>query len=180
MSTPVDAVLHRSNRAPFGQRAAASVIDSLLFLVALIALGAILVVLVEALPREEPQSCLHAPSGQRGLCEPLTGGAVAVILTTAVLFLLACLYVWSGELVGRRGVTPGRRLMGIRVVDVSTAQPIGVGRGIGRFLVTIPLGFCFLGTLIDILWMLRDPESQTLHDKAVGSVVVRRGPTGGG
>jgi uncharacterized RDD family membrane protein YckC len=49
-----------------------------------------------------------------------------VIALTVVSFAVAYLFLWSGELIGRRGVTPGRRLLRIRVVDIATAQPIGV------------------------------------------------------
>ena len=68
----------------------------------------------------------------------------------------------SGQTVGKRG-------MGIRVYDLQGRGPIGLGRGIGRYfariLSAIPL---FLG----YFWMLWDGESQTWHDKLVGTVVV--------
>jgi uncharacterized RDD family membrane protein YckC len=168
-----DPILHRSNRATFGPRAGASIIDSIVFFVSLVVPGAVLYFLDGALPREGVQSCLDASTGQRVLCQPLTGGSVAVIASTVVSFAIAYLFLWSGELIGRRGVTPGRRLLRIRVVDIATAEPIGVWRGIGRYLIQIPLGLCFIGSLVDIFWMMRDADSQTIHDKVVGSVVVR-------
>ncbi|MBV8066059.1 MAG: RDD family protein [Actinobacteria bacterium] len=68
----------------------------------------------------------------------------------------------SGQTVGKRG-------MGIRVYDIRGRGPIGFGRGVGRYfariLSAIPL---FLG----YFWMLWDAESQTWHDKLVGTVVV--------
>ena len=32
----------------------------------------------------------------------------------------------------------------------------------------------FVGSLLDLLWPLWDPRNQTLHDKAAGTVVLRR------
>lgn len=168
-----DPILDRRNRATFGPRVGAAIADSIVFVVSLVVPATVLYFLDRDLPREDIQSCLDVATGQRVLCEPLTGGSVAVIVVTVVAFAVAYLLVWSGELIGRRGVTPGRRLLRIRVVDIVTAEPIGFWRGIGRYLIQVPLGFCFLGSLVDILWMMRDADSQTIHDKVVRSVVVR-------
>jgi uncharacterized RDD family membrane protein YckC len=71
---------------------------------------------------------------------------------------------------GPTGATIGKRVMGIRVVDATTGGPIGSGRGIGRYfarwLSAIP---CLLG----YFWMLWDDQKQTWHDKIVGCYVIR-------
>jgi uncharacterized RDD family membrane protein YckC len=72
---------------------------------------------------------------------------------------------------GTTGQTPGNAALGIRVVDLrdGTGAPIGYARALARWVVSIPSFFVvFLG----YLWMLWDPEKQTWHDKAAGSVVV--------
>jgi uncharacterized RDD family membrane protein YckC len=70
---------------------------------------------------------------------------------------------------GRTGYTPGKRVMGIRVVDFETGAAIGYGRGfiryVGRYVSAIVF---FLG----YFWMLWDREKQCWHDKFAGSVVV--------
>lgn len=70
---------------------------------------------------------------------------------------------------GRMGQTWGKRVIGIRVADISTGRSIGVPRAlirhVGRFLSTLPL-------LLGYLWMLWDPEKQTWHDKLARAVVI--------
>lgn len=69
-----------------------------------------------------------------------------------------------------RGATIGKRTVGLRVIDMNTGQPIGTGRGVGRFFGQIVSSLlCYLG----FFWMLWDDRKQTWHDKMVRSVVVR-------
>jgi uncharacterized RDD family membrane protein YckC len=72
---------------------------------------------------------------------------------------------------GRTGQTPGNAALGLKVVDLRSgrAVPIGYPRAFGRWVVSIA---SFLVIFVGYLWMLWDPEKQTWHDKAVGSVVV--------
>ena len=67
------------------------------------------------------------------------------------------------------GQTFGKRVLGIRVVDLSGGGPIGYGRAtvryFGRILSAIPL-------LLGFLWMLWDDQKQTWHDKFANSIVV--------
>lgn len=73
---------------------------------------------------------------------------------------------------GRTGQTPGDAALGLKVIDFrnGTVQPIGYPRAALRWLVSIGSTVVIL---IGYLWMLWDPEKQTWHDKAAGSVVVR-------
>jgi uncharacterized RDD family membrane protein YckC len=73
---------------------------------------------------------------------------------------------------GRTGQTPGDAVFAIKVVDFrdGTGEPIGYGRAALRWLVSIVSA---LALLLGYLWMLWDPEKQTWHDKAAGSVVVK-------
>jgi uncharacterized RDD family membrane protein YckC len=72
---------------------------------------------------------------------------------------------------GRTGQTPGDAALGIRVVDVrdNLGQPIGYPRAFLRWLVSI---VSFIVFFLGYLWMLWDPQKQTWHDKAAGSVPV--------
>jgi uncharacterized RDD family membrane protein YckC len=73
---------------------------------------------------------------------------------------------------GDSGQTVGKRALGIRVVDESGGS-IGYGRAFGRYAITFLFGLVALPLLLDYLWPLWDRKHQALHDKVVGSVVVR-------
>jgi uncharacterized RDD family membrane protein YckC len=70
---------------------------------------------------------------------------------------------------GTRGQTLGKRVFGIRVIDLARGGPIGTGRGFIRNIVRL-LSWMAFG--LGYLWMLWDREKQTWHDKAAGTVVV--------
>ena len=74
---------------------------------------------------------------------------------------------------GKTGQTPGDAALSIRVVDKDGGGSIGYSRAFVRWLVSLVSGFVLL---LGYLWMLRDAENQTWHDKAANAVVV---PTGG-
>jgi uncharacterized RDD family membrane protein YckC len=59
----------------------------------------------------------------------------------------------------------------VLIVDQNTFQPIGPWRAIVRIIVA---NFSLLFFGLGFLWMLWDENSQTWHDKAAGSVVVKR------
>jgi uncharacterized RDD family membrane protein YckC len=67
------------------------------------------------------------------------------------------------------GQTLGKKVLGIRVVDLTGAGPIGYGRAtvryFGRFISGIPIGLGYF-------WMLWDDQRQTWHDKFANSMVV--------
>jgi uncharacterized RDD family membrane protein YckC len=68
-----------------------------------------------------------------------------------------------------RGQTVGQMALGIRVIDFNTGGPIGYGRALIRWLVSI------VSTIVIFLgyfWMLWDKEKQCWHDKAANDVVV--------
>ena len=68
-----------------------------------------------------------------------------------------------------QGATPGKRAMGIRIVDERSGDPIGYGRSFVRF-----FGRFVSGLFLDLgyLWMLWDDEKQCWHDKMSNDVVV--------
>ena len=79
--------------------------------------------------------------------------------------------VYYGYFEGATGQTPGKRVMGIRVIDASTSdgRPIGYGRAVIRYLMSLVSGFALL---LGYLWMLWDGEKQTWHDKVANAYVV--------
>lgn len=100
------------------------------------------------------------------------GGMIAgglAVLGVGVL-LVAIIYFRA---LGRTGQTWGRKIANIRVIGRDSLQPIGVGRAVGRYAIQIVFGFVPFLPLLDVLWMLWDDQKQTLHDKVVGSIVVK-------
>jgi len=68
------------------------------------------------------------------------------------------------------GWSPGKMVLGLRVVQPDGTRP-GFGRGLSRMLVSL-----LSVSLIAYLWSLFDRRSQTWHDKASGTYVVRWQP----
>jgi uncharacterized RDD family membrane protein YckC len=103
-------------------------------------------------------------------------GVINLILTIAlkggagnILGLVVTMAYFTFFEGGRRGQTPGKSALGIRVVSFDGSGSIGYGRAfirwIGRYVSAIPI---FLG----YFWMLWDKEKQCWHDKFASDVVV--------
>lgn len=74
---------------------------------------------------------------------------------------------------GERGATPGKRLMGLKVVKDADGQTLGGGMGIVRNIAhVVDAIICFIGFLFP-LW---DAKRQTIADKLLGTVVLRDQP----
>ena len=70
-----------------------------------------------------------------------------------------------------RSATPGKMVIGARIVDARTGAPPStaqcIGRYFGYFLSTFPLG-------LGLIWVGIDSRKQGWHDKLAGTVVVRK------
>ncbi len=70
-----------------------------------------------------------------------------------------------------RQATPGKMAISARIVDAETGEAPStgqlVGRYLGYFLASIPLG-------LGILWVAFDKRKQGWHDKLAGTVVIRQ------
>lgn len=80
-------------------------------------------------------------------------------------------------LISNRGFSIGQGVMGLKVV-MGDGGPVALGTAVLRLLVQMGLGIVpFVGfflAILNLLWPLWDPQKQTLHDKAVGTFVVKR------
>ena len=103
----------------------------------------------------------------------LAGGMCCMLL---ILFPVATLLVGifnSVYLVSTRGASIGQGLMRLRVVD-SSGNLLTMGTAFIRLLARVALSFVpVVGPFLDLLWPLWDERRQTLHDKAVGSYVLK-------
>ena len=105
-----------------------------------------------------------------------TGAIVAVLIGVAIGYI-----VWWLIALGR-GQTPGKQIVGIRVIK-DDGEPSSWGYTFLREFVVkfLLLGFLSQVTfgiawLVDYLWPLwdRSKKMQTLHDKLLGTIVVRK------
>ena len=147
--------------ASWGRRLVAALLDGLISLIPTAALiGVAYAILVGV---GEPTETAEA-----------SGPVLAVFwLLFLVALLLGPLYFTYFE-GSARGQPPGKRIMGIRVCDDVSGGPIGYGRAFGRYALVFAFGFfCAILSIVDGLWPLWDAKKQTVHDKAVGSIVVR-------
>ncbi|MET0434787.1 MAG: RDD family protein, partial [Cellulomonas sp.] len=97
-----------------------------------------------------------------------------VLLAVGAVLLVAwgvAQWVWNGT----RGWTVGRRLLGLRLVDVRSGRPVGLGRAFVRALV-VALGSlaCGVGQLVVLLSPLFDSSGRRRgwHDRVGEGVVV--------
>jgi uncharacterized RDD family membrane protein YckC len=95
------------------------------------------------------------------------GTLFAPLFIATILLLFVYLVLFDG---GPRGATPGKRMVGIRVADADTREPIGFRRAAVRRIVYL-LGGALL--YLGWLWLLVDPQRQTWHDHAARSLVIR-------
>jgi len=107
----------------------------------------------------------------------ITGGVdavgVAVLVLTGLLFF--AFDIWNrGIRLGVRGQSLGKGILGIQAVRADTGAFLGGGGGLLRWLMAAMFGVISCVQLLDVLWPLWDDKNQTLHDKVVGSVVIRK------
>ena len=137
--------------AGFWRRLAATLIDSLLLS---ILMGLLLYAVYggEYFAREIEGGALFAPAG-----------AADVFINHILPLILAVVFwvKWMG--------TPGKLLLGCRVVDATTGNALTIGQSVGRY-------FAYLVSIIPLclgfLWIAWDKRKQGFHDKLANTVVV--------
>jgi uncharacterized RDD family membrane protein YckC len=137
--------------ASFAARAGASLVDSIIIFAATFALGATIGTLVYLVYGEIDDEALFV---------------VSDVLSFLIDILLVLFVSWWYF---ATGWSPGRALVGIRIVDVEGERP-GARRGIGRLMMSF-VSLVILG--VGYLAMLWSPTKQTWHDRAAGTYVVR-------
>lgn len=66
--------------------------------------------------------------------------------------------------------TPGKLVLGLRVVNATSGENITVGQAIGRYLAYFP---AMIPLMMGIFWVGWDSKKQGWHDKLAGTVVIR-------
>lgn len=66
--------------------------------------------------------------------------------------------------------TPGKLVLGLRVVDAQSGEHLSFGQAIGRYFAYIP---AMIPLMMGLFWVGWDSKKQGWHDKLVGTVVIR-------
>lgn len=107
-------------------------------------------------------------------CDNAGGASAGIIITVLIMFaIVIAAFVYYIITLGKTGQTPGKKIMGVKVVDNDSGQPIGAGRAFLRYLVQYLSNIvCYAG--LWSAWLDGPPEGRYRgwHDKAVNSVVI--------
>jgi len=114
-------------------------------------------------------AALNATSSDQNAQNTAAGVASGAFLLFYLIALVAIagyqIYFW-----GTSGQTIAMRLFHLRVVDATTGAPIGIGRAVVRWLMTIVNSWaCYIGWI----WVAFDARKQGWHDKVATSVVLQ-------
>lgn len=90
----------------------------------------------------------------------------ADVLINYIFPLVAVVILW----VNKAG-TPGKLVLGLRVVDAQSGEHLSMGQAIGRYLAYIP---AMIPLLMGLFWVGWDSKKQGWHDKLAGTVVIRQ------
>ncbi len=150
--------------AGLARRLSAAVSD-----LAIIGFVVTLTTLLEGILPKEPGTC-GPPTGPY-TCDVLTLWAAGIFGLWIFAILVSLVFVYPGYFEAHRGGTPGKLILGLRVVDAETGSPISPGRALVRFVVRFFSVMPFFLGYISMLW---DPDRRTWHDRIAGSRVVRR------
>jgi uncharacterized RDD family membrane protein YckC len=106
------------------------------------------------------------PPAEEILSAPVSLGPSVVLWLT----VLQCVPVMvTGVMWAIWGTSPGKRALGLRIVDADTGEPMTIRQAAIR---TLGYLVCFASGGAGFLWMLFNPRRQGLHDLMANTVVV--------
>lgn len=148
--------------ADMGRRLGARLIDGLILT------GLILVLLLVPV-------AIAAITGQIEQEDPPLWIVVTYLVLTYVV-IPAGVAAYEAVPIGLRGATPGKAMLGIRVVDQHTLRPIGIGMGTLRWLIPAAASMVCFGSALVYLSPYWDESGrrQGWHDRPCKSLVIRR------
>ena len=165
------------NYATWADRVLAAIIDGLIVMAGLVLLYIVITII---------SLVIGGGIGILGSAAGDQGGAVAGVAMLGIWGICCIMFVVipivslgvglynKVYLVGKRGCSIGQGIMKLNVVTASGSF-VPTGTLVLRLLVQMAFGFVPLLPLLSILWPLWDPQRQALHDKAVGTFVIKVG-----
>jgi uncharacterized RDD family membrane protein YckC len=148
--------------ASFGSRLGAYILDSIFAtILALLAGGilAIILVLLVGASQDPPVTRFEQAEQDDALETALIAGFYLGYIP------MYYAYHWISASLGRGW---GKRILGLRIIDVRTGGKPGWGSGLVRVLMSIVSGILLIG----YLWSLWDSEKRTWHDRAAATTVI--------
>ena len=153
--------------APWGTRVAAWLLDGLLSLVGLVFYAVGIPMIVAGAPHDS----FDTTTGTYESTGPANTGLMVlgfVLVGLGVVTIIA-IQLWNRVFrMGRTGQSVGKKVMGIRLVEEYSGQPMGAGMCFVREIAHTLDQFFYLG----YLWPLWDAKRQTFADKILSTVVV--------
>ncbi len=146
----------RVQPAPLGARSLGFLMDSILFNFATVPFVALFILFF--LGNSEIEGDPLEWFLENG--DPIQWGTTMVSFVVHLVFIPFFYY--------ESGMTPGKRLLGIRIVDVSTLEPLSAVQSLGRFLASF-LSSCVL--YFGYLFAFFNRDRRTLHDYLAGTFV---------
>jgi len=70
-----------------------------------------------------------------------------------------------------KSATPGKMMLGLKVVHSDTGEPLSLGQAIGRYLGYI---VAMIPLFIGFVWVGFDKKKQGWHDKLANSIVIKK------
>lgn len=106
-----------------------------------------------------------------GFLDPSHPSFVVVAFGVALSFVLSMALVGVMFVMWAQGQSPGKRMLGLRVIKLDSGKPASFWRMVLREYIgkAISALICYLG----YIWALLDSNKQTWHDKIAGTIVVK-------
>ena len=152
--------------ATFGERVVAHLID-----LGITLSGLVLVILGGIVLAVGGSGTVTLDNGTtaQAAADPVLVG-LGIVLLVAGYATMFGLWLWNRVFrMGRTGQSIGKSSQGLMLIDARTGQPIGAG---SSFLREVVSGLVNQVVYLSFLWMLWDPDRQTVADKAVHSTVI--------
>ena len=83
-----------------------------------------------------------------------------------IIYAVVCITFWL-----KLAATPGKLLLGLKVLDAETGNTLSVGQAVIRYIMYFPSTILLL---IGLIWVAFDGKKQGWHDKVAKSVVVKQ------
>jgi uncharacterized RDD family membrane protein YckC len=154
--------------ASWGARVGATLLDGLIIMLVPIGLFIAGYAQFAVKVADRQTDCDNAGISDNCPLPKMSGGSVSLVLLGGALSLIGFVYLAYRE--GSTGQTPGKKIVGIRLLRENDGSNLGFGLAFGRRLLHVIDGAaCYLG----YLWPLWDDKNQTFTDKIVHTVVIR-------